>query len=244
MMECVFDGSFNGLMTLVFDTWRLGDEVTAVIQETDAASLLPGRHFPTDDSKAARILTYIGSRLGEEFAFMVKAAFLSARAERFRAIVKTIHRACQMGPAALDLLEDDILCFLACHREVTREAHRFQGLLRFRELKDRSLLAVFAPRHHVLPLILPRFADRFPGEKLILYDEGRGIAGISEQGKITLARVAELSPQDSDGEQELERLWRVFFDHLAIKERFNPDLQRRHVPKYTWKHLPEMRGKP
>jgi hypothetical protein len=29
-MHCVFDGSFDGLMTLVFDTYAFGDEIDAV----------------------------------------------------------------------------------------------------------------------------------------------------------------------------------------------------------------------
>ncbi|MDD4080864.1 MAG: TIGR03915 family putative DNA repair protein [Eubacteriales bacterium] len=244
MIDCVFDGSFNGLLTLVFDTWRIRDKVASVIQEPDAGSLLPQRFYYTQDNKASRVREYIDNRMGEEFAFLVKAAFLSSRPERFRAIVNTIHRACEMGPKALGLLEDDVLCFLDCHKEVTREAHRFQGLLRLREMADGSLLAVFAPRHHVLPLIMPHFADRFPGENLIIYDEGRHIAGLSEKGVVNLARVAGLQPQDSDGERELEELWRVFFSRLAIKERLNPRLQMQHMPRYTWKHLPEMRETP
>ena len=241
MTHCVFDGSFDGFLSLVFDSYRASQEVASVAEEGGASSLLPSRFFPRDDKKALRIRRFLNQELGEEFAFMVKAAFLSRREERFYAILKTIHRACKLGPEVLRLLEDDILLFLACQREVLRESHRFQGLLRFRELADESLLAVFAPRHHVLPLIMPHFVDRFPGEEFIIYDEQRHIAGISERGEVSFARVAALSPRESAGEQAVQGLWRTFFQHLAIKERENPALQQQHMPRYTWKNLPEMR---
>ncbi len=241
MIYCAFDGSFEGLMTLVFDTYRISPEVGEVGTAAEGSSLLPVRVFVSDDAKARRIKNYLEHQLGAEFAFMVKAAFLSSRPGRFRAIVKIIHRACQLGPEVLSLLDEDTLAFLACQREVRREAHRFQGLLRFSEMADGSLLAVFAPRHHVLPLIMPHFADRFPGEEWVIYDEARQVAGLYDRGSLTFAQVAEINPRESASEQEVQSLWRVFFRELAIKQRLNPALQQQHMPKYTWKNLPEMR---
>lgn len=241
MMYCAFDGSFDGLMTLVFDTYRASHQVGEVGEEGEGASLLPPRFFPSDDSKARRIKNYLENQLGAEFAFMVKAAFLSSRPGRFRAIVKIIHQACRLGPEVLSLLDEDTLAFLACQREVRREAHRFQGLLRFSEMEDGSLLAVFAPRHHVLPLIMPHFVARFPGEELMIYDEIRHVAGLYDRGSLSFAQVAEIMPRESAREQEVQGLWQVFFRELAIKQRLNPALQQQHMPKYTWRNLPEMR---
>lgn len=239
-MRCVFDGSFEGLMTLVFDSYRFSCELEAV-EEAETDSLLPGRFFASDYSKARRVRAYLEDRLGEEFAFMVKAAFLSARRERFLAIVRTIHRACRLGSGVLDLLDEETLLFLSCQREVRREAHRFQGLLRFSEMEDGRLLAVFAPRHHVLPLIMPHFAARLPGEELIVYDEPRRVAGLYERGTLSFARVEAVNARESGREREIQQLWRVFFERIAIRERLNPALQRQNMPRYTWKNLPEMR---
>ncbi|NLG58409.1 MAG: DNA metabolism protein [Clostridiales bacterium] len=243
-MRWVFDGSFEGLMSLVFDSWGSRHQISEVCPEAESESLLPAQRPAADGEKARRVVACIKRRLGESFLNMVREAFLSARKERFTAIVKTIHLACQRGPEALDLLEAEVLDFLACRQEVSREAHRFLGLLRFSQLTDGSLLAEFAPRHHVLPLVLPHFADRFPEEKLIIFDEGRQVAGLCDRGALQLVRVHVLIPQYSQGEEALQDLWRVFFKHLAIKERNNPRLQQQHLPKYTWAHLPEMRDMP
>jgi len=239
-MHYLFDGSFDGLMTLVFETYRKKDEVEAVSEYMGADSLLETCFIASDVAKASRIKGFMARSLGEDFVFMVKAAFLSRRESRFRAIVRTLHLSCGMGKAALDLLDDSVLDFVACQREVQCEAHRFNGLIRLRQMQDGSMLGVFAPRNNVLPLILPHFTERFPEERLLLYDENRRLAGLSGEGKTEFFEAAGIMPQETGDEEELQDLWRVFFDHLAIRERVNLRLQRQHLPKYTWKNLTEM----
>ncbi len=240
-MHFLFDGSYEGLLTLVFDTYRIKEEIDAVSEYHGADSLLMTCYFPADEIKARRISRFLKQSLGDEFVFMVKAAFLSRRESRFRSIVKTIHLSCAMGSSALDLLDDHVLDFIACQKEARSEAHRFQGLIRFRRMQDGSMLGVFAPRNNVLSLVLPHFMDRFPGERLLLYDENRHLAGLSGQGKIEIIEVDSITPQETGDETEMQHLWRVFFNHLAIRERVNPRLQQQHLPKYTWKNLTEMR---
>ncbi|MHC1787576.1 MAG: TIGR03915 family putative DNA repair protein [Christensenellales bacterium] len=238
-MHGVFDGSFDGLLSLTFDTWRLREALEEVSVYTGADSLLPTRYFPLDLEKARRIRAFL-DRQGQDFALMARAAFLSSRECRFRAIVRTIHLACLHGPRALDLLDDEVLSFLACQKEVRREAHRFQGLLRLRQMHDGSLLGVFAPKHDVLTLVLPHFADRFPSERLMILDETRHLAGLSAEGRVSFTHVEEFQVRTSQQEAAMQALWQVFFHHLAILERSNARLQQQHLPRYTWKNLPEM----
>lgn len=240
MTRCVFDGSYDGLMTLVFDTWNMKETLGEVSELGGEESFLPERYFPNDSVKARRVKAYIANTLGSEFALMAREAFLSRRETRFRSIVRTIHLSPPLGEKVLHLLHDDVLDFIACQRETRREAHRFTGLLRFRQMRDGSLLAVFAPRNNVLTLVLPHFAERFPEERLLLYDEGRGLAGLVGEGRVEFVQVENLTPQEAGNETELQGLWRVFFSSLAISERANPRLQRQHLPKYTWKNLTEM----
>ncbi len=210
-MHFLFDGSFDGLMTLVFDTYRRKDDVEAVSEYRGADSLLMTCFIPNDEAKALRIKGFMARSLGEEFTFMVKAAFLSRRESRFRSIVRTLHLSCGMGKAALDLMDDSVLDFIASQKEVRFEAHRFEGLIRLRQMRDGSMLGVFAPRNNVLPLVLPHFTERFPDERLLLYDEIRHLAGLSGEGKTELMEVAGITPQETGDEAELQDLWRVFF---------------------------------
>jgi hypothetical protein len=40
----------------------------------------------------------------------------------------------------------------------------------------------------------------------------------------------------------VESLWREYFREIAIKERMNPRLQAKLMPRRYWKHLVEMEG--
>ena len=44
----------------------------------------------------------------------------------------------------------------------------------------------------------------------------------------------------SDEEKEYRRLWKNYFDNIAIRERTNPRCQRNFMPVRYWKHLTEM----
>ncbi|NLD33560.1 MAG: DNA metabolism protein [Clostridiales bacterium] len=242
MMHCGFDGTFDGLLTVAFDTYRERAALICVIPADGQENFLPDRQIITDPEKAERIRAFLQKTLGQEFLHMVRMAYLSRRDDRHTAIVKTIHRACVQGRQALASLDDDVLAFLACQREVGMEAHRFMGLLRFRQMTDGSMLAVFRPRNNVLGLLMPHFSARFPKERLVVYDEGRHLAGLAQAGHIEIRRVEAVLPQDAPEELLTQELWRLFFDTLAIQARKNPRLQRQNMPKYTWQHLTEMQG--
>lgn len=239
-MHCSFDGSFDGLLTVAFDTYRERAALLAVTQANGQEDFLSDRRILTDLAKAERIRAYLLKNLGQDFLHMTRMAFLSRRDDRHTAIVKTIHLVCVRGRAALDSLDENVLAFLACQHEVGMESHRFMGLLRFRQMTDGSMLATFRPRNNVLGLLMPHFSARFPKARLIIYDEERHLAGLAQRGHIEIRRVEAVLPQDAPEEMLTQELWRLFFDTLAIQARKNPKLQRQHMPKYTWQNLTEL----
>ena len=51
-----------------------------------------------------------------------------------------------------------------------------------------------------------------------------------------------LSPDIMDKDERLfQRMWKAYFQSIAIKERLNPRLQRQHMPQRFWAYLPETR---
>ena len=43
----------------------------------------------------------------------------------------------------------------------------------------------------------------------------------------------------SEKEENFRKLWRGYYEHMAIQERLNPDLQRNFLPKKYWAYLVE-----
>ena len=48
-------------------------------------------------------------------------------------------------------------------------------------------------------------------------------------------------PEMDDEEIAMQKLWKLFYDTVAIKERYNPKCRMSFLPKRTWDLLPEMK---
>ena len=134
-------------------------------------------------------------------------------------------------------------------RKAGRELHRLTGLLHFEELEDGLLWASCTPESDITGVLALHFARRMPGERWVICDVRRGTALYHTDGTL---RPAELDPEalaslrqraqlpgrtaDSD---PYARLWRTYFDTIAIRPRTNLRLQRQFMPKRFWQFLPE-----
>ena len=121
-------------------------------------------------------------------------------------------------------------------RNVYNENHLLTGFLRFTEIKEKRLLfSRIGPKNAVLPLLAVHFADRLPNEKWMIYDENRKQAVIfAPQKGWTIAHIGENEAKEIEGWQneaeDYEKLWKIFHDTIAIKERENKNCQRTHLP--------------
>ena len=144
------------------------------------------------------------------------------------------------GPGAAGLLADErVRTVHEAGRAVSRERHRFLGLLRFSELGG-VLYAPFEPEGDILPLVAGHFARRLGGERWIIHDTGRSKAAVYENGTWRIAGFSTGGPLPLSGrEREIRDLWKRYFSSTAVQTRKNPGLQRQFMPKKYWKHLPE-----
>lgn len=118
-------------------------------------------------------------------------------------------------------------------RKVAREAHSFTGLLRFMELRDRTLYAAYEPDHNITLLLTPHFRVRLPREQWVIHDRKRGLTVAWNQGGLhQVAGVpADIPSLLHQEELAYQRLWRTLTRSLAVPERTNPVLQRRCMPR-------------
>ncbi len=118
--------------------------------------------------------------------------------------------------------------------------HRLMGFVRFRQVEGGIYYASIGPDHNVIQLLAPHFVERLSDQKWIIHDVKREIAALHNRGKWLLTGfTADDIPADTPEEKQYKRLWKEFFNTLAIPERINPKLQRRLLPRRYWEHLPE-----
>ena len=109
------------------------------------------------------------------------------------------------------------------------------GFVRFTELPGKILYADIKPQNDVLPFIAPHFANRYPEEHWIIYDEGREKFAIHRAGKGWMVledmQIAEeVRCQLSMEEDDYRAMWRAFTKSIAIEARKNEGLQKQLLP--------------
>lgn len=144
-------------------------------------------------------------------------------------------------------------------RTVSHEAHKFTGFVRFREVawpaggsryggadqEDGSFLyARIEPAVDILAFIAPFFTERLNDRDWMIHDLRRSQAAVFNRETWRLVRDVELtSPPGYTAEEEVcSRLWRSYFQRMAIPERHNPRLQQQLVPLRFRAHLVEFGG--
>ena len=266
----VYDGSFDGLLTLAARARAAGRVPEGVARE-DAwqPGLLDAGERVATDSAAAQAL---GAELRDAVS---RGAFRNVAycwlAERMDGSVGSVG---SDGSDSLDrrTIEYILLAFErgagvdgfhahaavhAVHRAagaVGGEIHRLAGLARFRELADGTLFAPIRPDHNVVCPLALHFRKRLPAERWVICDVRRGTGlhwnGTSfdtvEAGGAAAALFRDFDKEPgifSADEPQYQAMWQTYFSTIAIRDRINPRLQRQYMPRRYWRELVEMPGR-
>lgn len=227
----LYDGTYDGLLTCVFESYRHRELPAAILPEDAPRPLCTTRLVPTDPLLAARVTKGLSEKVGARAEATVRFAFLTILPDKEMRILAYIRKAMKTGPRIQRMIADETVYPL--YRAVSHmreEAHLFTGFLRFSEA-DGILYAVIDPKNQILPLIADHFADRFPRETFLIYDETHGEAMLCRNGEYSLISGESFAPPPPDrAEREARALWTRFFETLSIAERKNPLCQRTHLP--------------
>ena len=241
MAVWTFDGTFNGFLCLLLESSRRKERPEGILGGgKNQPFLFETVPTETDEGLAASVRTALAARLSRRVLTEGYYAFLSAMPGREMAVYRYFALAWTAGPGAAGLLADErVRTVHEAGRAVSRERHRFLGLLRFSELGG-VLYAPFEPEGDILPLVAGHFARRLGGERWIIHDTGRSKAAVYENGTWRIAGFSTGGPLPLSGrEREIRDLWKRYFSSTAVQTRKNPGLQRQFMPKKYWKHLPE-----
>jgi probable DNA metabolism protein len=112
-----------------------------------------------------------------------------------------------------------------------RELHRWAGFARFKEVESGVLYAPIGPQYALLAPLGRHFSTRMKENDFIIHDTHRNEAVVYTKGALVYQEVHHAQiPLPSEQEEIIQGLWHTFFNHIAIKERHNPNLQRQWVP--------------
>lgn len=252
MVTLIYDGSWNGLLTAVFEVYerKLEGVLVETQQHHQPSMFRTALTVYTDEAKALRVWKGIKKYLPAETAHQLYAAFLSEMPDIGQTICEYMQlvfnrRASPDG----DYANASVLRVTQVSKMAHREKHRMEAFIRFQLTQDGLFYAGIEPDFNVIPLLLKHFKNRYADQRWLIYDIKRQY-GIYydlytvEEIEINLSK--KITPK-SDAYAQLfhadetlyQTLWKDYFKHVNITERKNTKLHLQHVPKRYWKHLTE-----
>lgn len=251
MTYLVFDGSFEGLFTAIFELYeyKFTSYELVIAEQFQPSLLLDEVHeVITQPEKAERVIKKVKELMGAQGFHQLLMMYLSEHEKMpyyiSYAVVQSIH----FQRNYLENLADiAMLNFAKIIKSVSRERHRMLAFIRFEEMADGSFFAPINPDFNVIPLIEKHFRKRYANQKFIIYDTLRwyGIYWDCETMH-TFEKdgnfLQTIKEQHSEKEQHFQQLWQQYFKSTTIEERKNTKLHLQHLPKRYWKLLTEKKG--
>lgn len=253
MMETyVFDGSMEGLLTLIFE-WhvhRPGEIQVASRKYYQPQAFCPAQMIRTDAARAARVARGLQQKLSAAGWRRFYCTFLSGQEEAFWHLFTFANYVfATSGMAENNYGHASVLYVSQMARKVEREKHHLEAFIRFEQTGDGLYYAPVEPKYDVLPLLARHFRERYSSQPWVIYDLKRKYGlyyDLQQLMPITLnlcpAHPDNLplqGPVANPNETDYQELWQTYFNSSNIAARKNMDLHVRNLPRRFWRYLTE-----
>lgn len=248
----LYDGSFEGLLTAIFEIFEYKFRDAEIISSSNyhQENFFAEVHevIPQND-KADRVLQRLEKNLGKEGIKNLLWVYLSERIDRERLILSAVQHSLKHPNENVlrDFANPDILEISKICKSVGREKHRMTAFVRFEKLKDEVYFSKVEPDFNVLPLVLNHFKNRYQDQKWMIFDLKRNYGIFYDlvnadffypaEDQILMMRNSQSLHHDE--EKKYQKLWQRYFFKTNIVERKNTKLHIQWLPKRYWKYLTE-----
>lgn len=248
----VYDKTFEGLLTAVFDAYFRKTFPDVLLAEGEPLPLFYDEVVTvyTDREKSARVWKGLQKKLSASALSFLTMSWLSELSTIDGLLFRYIRKAVD-APRSIELNfgDEDVLELSKICRKVSFERLRMLQFIRFQKTVDGTFFAAIKPDYNVLPLAVDHFSDRFADQKWLIYDLKRAYGYYYDLSTVTevsfetkeshlISGMLDESLMVKD-EKLFQQLWKTYFKSIAIKERINPRKQRQDMPLRYWKYLTE-----
>ena len=250
MTIVIYDGSFEGLLTAIFEVYEYKFTDPDLFPNNGPIPLFGEQHMVhTSPEKAERVLKKLRVALSASICKKIYEAHLSEQEGIANVLLRFVQYGLKAGKSACDDFSNEAVLILhQTLKKVHRERHRMEAFIRFQKSADGLFFATVEPDFDVLPLISTHFAKRYADQRWLIFDKKRkyGILYDLKEVHVVEQSPAAKSSNDilpaislHDEEMKFQELWQQYFKSVNIKERKNTKLHVRHMPKRYWKYLTE-----
>ena len=237
----IYDGSFDGLLTVIHTAVYSRIVPVGIGTEKNLQLSFNTRYIEvsTDSGLSGKVYDAIYKKIGAFGMRRLYYVFLSGDLEKDLIIYKYMMLGFKLGESVNSFLSDDtVAAAAAISCNVSRETEKFREFTRFSVMNWGVQYAKIAPDNNILPVLMPFFIKRLKIIPFVLHDVTHNICGVYDTKEWHISSSEGLKPPErSDREDEIEKLWKTFFDSVSIKERENSKLQKQNMPSRYFKSV-------
>lgn len=251
--QVVYDGTYEGLLTVVFECYRLKLKPSSIKAPHVTSNNLFANRSPititTNFASAERVMAGIQNYGKKQTAMDLYKVYHSEDANREMLIYGyLVHLFRLQKPIYARYHLNEVLRVAQWVKKMGREIHRMHAFVRFQELADGMFFAPIEPDFDVLPFTYQHFVARYSEMRWCIYDIKRHYGMYNNHRNVTKVVLEQANvlqslqlPAEllSAKEQDYQQLWKDYFNSTNIEERKNIKLHLRHVPTRYWKYLTE-----
>lgn len=247
MTTYFFDGTKNGLLTCIFESFyekRIpGDVTTECVQCGLLDEIVT---IKTDNEKAERVYKCLKNCKTKYLVSDFNLTFRSGEKKRFKVLFDYLNVA--ISNKNIDVSKafalPEIQAFTDLKNRIYTETHRFKGFLRFMETEKGFYYACYEPDNDITELLVPHFTARLQSP-FIIHDIKRNILALCDgkRYKILNGRDNGVTVFMSESEEIFLDLWQQYYKSINIEERKNLRQMRNYMPERYWKNLSEKQEK-
>ena len=175
----VYDGSFEGLLSIVFNCYISKNIPLKIIEKSNLEInfLDEFEEQITNYEHSDRIFNGIIKNISYDTLYNSYYAFLSNTKNKEINIVKYLLNGFVIGPKIDTMLSIDfVFAVHSMRKKMLHEAHKFKGLLRFIQIKENLFYASIHPDNNIIENLGHHFINRLPTQNFIIHDKNRNIA--------------------------------------------------------------------
>ncbi|GHS96622.1 DNA metabolism protein [Bacteroidia bacterium] len=251
MLYYLYDNTFEGFLTCVFDAYYRKESPARMVSEDSAIPLFTETHpVITDADKSGRVFQGLEKKISKSALNMLFICYLSEIEDIELILFRYIQKALA-SPISIEVnfADDDVLALAKIYKKVSNEITHIKQFVRFQKTADGIFFSIMDPLYNVLPLCSDFFQDRYADQPWIIYDSRRNYGLFYDREKtetvhfdhppVSLKTGNITREQQDETESAFQDLWNDYLKAVTIQQRKNLRLQRQFMPKRFWKYLIE-----
>lgn len=249
MIIYVFDGTFEGFLTSVYESYYTPKKPNKIISgnEVNAQFNMIDEFIYIDSNldKSNKVYNSLETKFSKDSFMRIYYSFLSDIPGTYTKIYEFIVLGFKLGKNLDMHLHNPIVSDIEkISRKVTLEAHRFLGFVRFKEIGENTYYSSIEPDHNILYIIYNHFTLRYKNQNFIIHDVKRNIGLFYDTNNWIIKNFKEdpcLNISASKEEDIYNILWKQYFLSASIEERKSLRRQKQMMPIRYWNHLNEVK---